>query len=238
MKKFIFFFVFILIIAFMFAQNLDPDPKSVNAANSQITEVRLSGFEDPSFWDVSMPIDQGVAVKMGRRGAPQEVADANHPNAIKKRDDKYGIGEYSKDMVLGVKVQYIARGYNWFAIRPAKPIVVEGICQSLSVFVAGRNYKHMLKMFVLDYFGRERVIVVDKLNFVGWRELQVAVPDTIKQYDYHFAHKQGLRFNGFMIECDPMETWGTYYVYFDELRAVTDIFNEKTRDINDMYDDW
>lgn len=237
-KKISFIFVFIFIFSILYSQNLEPDAKNVTSANSQIVEVRLSGFEDPSFWEVSMPIDQGVAIKMGRLGAPQEVKDPNHPNSIKKRDEKYGIGSYATDMVLGVKVQYIARGFNWFAIRPAKPIVIEGICQSISVFVAGRNYKHVLKMFVLDYFGRERVIYVDKLNFVGWRELQVAIPDNIKQYDYHYAHKQGIKFNGFMIECDPMETWGTYYIYFDELRALTDIFNEKTRDVNDMYDDW
>ncbi|MBN2547035.1 MAG: flagellar filament protein FlaA [Spirochaetes bacterium] len=238
MKKIIFILIVSLISAFIIGQNLDPDPKSVNAANSQITEVHLSGFEDPSFWEVSMPLDQGVIIKMGRFGAPQEVSDPNHPNAIKKRDDRYGITQYSNEKVLGIKVQYIARGYNWFAIRPSKPIVIEGICQSVSVFVAGRNYKHMLKMFVMDYFGRERMVVIDKLNFIGWRELQAAIPDTIKQYDYHFAHKQGIRFNGFIIECDPMETWGSFYMYFDELRAITDIFNEKTRDVNDMYDDW
>ena len=79
---------------------------------------------------------------------------------------------------------------------------------------------------------------MDKLNFIGWRELVVSIPDKIKQTDYHYVDKQGLKFNGFLIECDPMETLGTYYIYFDELRAMTDIFNETTKDVDDMQDGW
>jgi len=211
----------------------------VLTANAKITEVRLSGFEDASFWDVSMPIDQGVISKQTRKGAPVDVSDDKSTNAIAKRDEKYGIPKnYPKEKVLGVKVQYIARGYNWFAIKPAKPIVVEGVCQSLSVYVAGRNYRHTLKMKILDYFGRERELYVGKLNFIGWRDMVASIPEQIKQTDYHYVDKQGVKFNGFYIECDPMEAFGTYYMYFDELRAITDVFNETTKDNDDMNDGW
>lgn len=218
---------------------IESDPDSVTSANSQIVEVRLSGFEDASFWDVSMPDDQGVISKQSRSGAPYDVSNEQSPNAIAKRDEENGIPRsYPRQKVLGVKVQYIARGHNWFAIRPVKPIIIEGICQSISCYVAGRNYKHFLKIFIVDYFGDEKVLAVDKLNFIGWRELNVSVPASIEQTDYHFIDKQGIKFNGFMVECDPLESYGVYYIYFDELRAVTDIFNEKTRDKDDMGDNW
>jgi hypothetical protein len=231
--------IFLSIVCVIAMTAIDPDPNSVTAANSQITEVRLSGFEDASFWDISMPIDQGVIIKESRNGAPVDIVNDNSTNAIKKRDEKYGIPRnYPKDKVLGVKVEYIARGYNWFSVRPIKPIVIEGICQSVSCYVAGRNYKHILKLFILDYFGRERTLIMDKLNFIGWKDLVVSIPSFIEQADYHFVDKQGIKFNGFMIECDPVETYGVYYIYFDELRAMTDVFNEKTRDVDDMHDDW
>ena len=215
------------------------DINSVLTANSQITEVRLSGFEDASFWDVMMPLDQGIITKQTRRGTPNDVSDDTAQTAIAKRDEKYGIPrDYPREKVLGVKVQYIARGYNWFAIKPTKPIVIEGICQSISVYVAGRNYKHILKIKLLDYFGRDRELIVDKLNFIGWKELIVSIPEHINQTDYHYVDKQGLKFNGFVVDCDPLETLGTYYVYFDELRAMTDIFNETTKDVDDMTDGW
>jgi hypothetical protein len=35
-----------------------------------------------------------------------------------------------------------------------------------------------------------------------------------------------------------MDSFGTYYVYFDDLRAVTDLFGESKRDADDMSDGW
>ena len=237
MKKSFLLSLFVIFVIVFGGFGFDPDPDSVTTANSQITEVRLNGFEDASFWTVAMPIDQGVITKQSRRGYPKDLSTDGSP--ILRRDDKYGIPKnYSKDKVLGVKVEYISRGYNWFSVKPVKPIVVEGICQSISVWVAGRNYKHWLRVIIQDFFGSERLLYVDRLNFVGWKELVVSIPEVVRQRDFHFVDKIGIKFNGFLIECDPIETYGDYYLYFDELRAFTDIFNEKTRDVDDMHDDW
>lgn len=241
MKKSLLLLILLLIISVLiFSQaNNAPDAEDVLTANSKITEVRLNGFEDASFWEVSMPLDEGVIIKQSRHGAPVDVSDDNAPNSIAKRDEKFGIPRtYPREKVLGVKVQYITRGYNNFSIKPVKPIVIEGICQSISCFVAGRNYRHILKVVLLDYFGRQRQLIVDKLNFVGWKELVVSIPQHILQTDYHFVDKQGLKFDGFVVNCDAQESFGTYYIYFDELRAKTDIFNELVRDVDDMIDGW
>lgn len=235
MKK-ILILLLVLSIAVL-ANAYDPDPDSVTTANSQITEVRLNGFEDASFWTVGMPIDQGIITKQTRRGMPRDLSVDDSP--IVRRDDKYGIPKnYAKDKVLGVKVEYISRGYNWFSIKPVKPIVIEGICQQVSIWVAGRNYKHWLRALIQDFYGNERLIYIDRLNFVGWKELVFSIPEVVKQRDFHFVDKVGIKFNGFVVECDPIETFGVYYLYLDELRALTDIFNEKTRDVDDMHDDW
>jgi len=279
------------------------------SANSQISTIRLTGFEDASFWEVAMPLDQGVITKRSRRGSPKDIEteipyrfdakvfeedvlkgikDSNDANFIQdlyeKKIDKYTISDdegtlqeivneyymvkedgvtkdkrkrareifknneidkkvpeiYAREKVLGVKVEFIARGYNWFSIKPIKPIVIEGRCQSISVWVAGRSYKHVIKMIVLDLFNNTRILYVGKLNFTGWKQLTTYIPgnNIVKQWDHHYVDKQGIKFNGFLIECDPVETFGTYYIYFDELRAVTDLFNESTRDEDDMRDDW
>ncbi len=243
MKKNILISLF-LILSILFVPTQQPteptkQPEDVLTANSKITETRLNDFEDASFWEVSMPIDQGFITKQTRRGAPFDVSSDTADNSVAKRDEKYGIPRtYPREKVLGVKVQYITRGFNWFAIRPVRPIVIEGICQSISCYVAGRNYRHLLKIRLLDYFGRERELIMDRLNFVGWKELVVSVPQHILQTEYHFVDKQGIAFNGFVVQCDAQEAFGTYYIYFDELRAMTDIFNELTRDVDDMIDGW
>jgi len=237
MKKYIFTICLLLLSFFAITaqQQSAVTPENITTANSQITEVRLNGFEDASFWKVAMPIDQGVISRQSRPGIPKDVSSDKGV----QRDEKYGIPRnYARDKVLGVRVDYISRGYNAFTIKPVKPIIIEGICQNLSFWVAGRNYKHTLKIMIQDFFGNERQVYVGPLNFIGWKELVVSIPETVNQRDFHFIDKQGIKFNGFLIECDPTETYGVYYIYFDELRASTDVFNEKTRDADDMHDDW
>jgi hypothetical protein len=43
---------------------------------------------------------------------------------------------------------------------------------------------------------------------------------------------------GFRVVVDPMEARGSYYIYFDDLRAETDLFSEHYRDADDMMDGW
>jgi len=77
-----------------------------------------------------------------------------------------------------------------------------------------------------------------KLNFSGWKKLTVAVPPSIVQRDYHYGDRMGIKVHGFVVNCDPLEAFGTYYIYFDDLRAVTDLFAEDSRDADDIMDVW
>jgi len=302
--------IVILLVTLSFLAYSEDSAESFDgiSANSQITSIRLTGFEDASFWKVAMPLDQGIISKRTRSGAPKDIAteipprfdadvyenivskeldgeDLNFINSLyEKKLEKYtmtdeegtitqiennfyvvkadgvtkekrsrartifedkNIGDkvpelYSREKVLGVKIEYIARGYNWFSVIPIKPIVVEGRCQSMSVWVAGRNYKHVLKFLIQDFNGSQRILYGSSLNFTGWKKITTYIPgnEKVKQWDHHFIDKEGIKFNGFLIECDPIETFGSYFIYFDELRATTDLFNESTRDDDDMRDDW
>ena len=229
--------VALLVVSSWFIFSQDQSPSGKDPVNSFVVEVRLSGFEDASLWDIAMSPDEGVISKATLKGAPKDLTDEDGP--MIKRDKQFGIpNTYDKEKVLGIKVQYLRRGYNVFSIKPVKPIAIEGICESISVWIAGRNYKHTLKIIVKDFMDKDRIVYVDKLDFSGWRELLVSIPLNIKQYDYHFGDRRGIKFNGFVVECDFLETYGTYYVYFDELRAKTDVFMEYIRDADDMQDDW
>ena len=89
-----------------------------------------------------------------------------------------------------------------------------------------------------DFRGQRQELTVGTLNFIGWKKLTVAVPPSILQTDYHYAYQSGLRVTGLKVETDPMDSFGTYYIYFDDLRAVTDLFGESKRDTDDMSDGW
>ena len=68
--------------------------------------------------------------------------------------------------------------------------------------------------------------------------MTAAIPTNVKQRDPHYQTRRGIKIEGFRIDCDLEETFGTYYIYFDALRATTDLFSEESRDADDMSDNW
>ena len=231
--------VFLLISGISFAQQVGEgqDPSTPDAGNigvdkaqQSLKEISVVKFEDPAFFYTAMPRDQGIVLTRRLVGSPvdkEPIADEQEIGL--EEDDKY---------VLGVKVHYDRRGVNSFAVMPVKPLPIAGIAKTMSVWVAGRNNNHMLSMMILDYFGNPMELTIGKLNFSGWKKLTVAIPPSIVQKDYHYTNINGIKFAGFRVDCDPEDTYGSYYVYFDDLRAVSDLFTEESRDVDDMADGW
>jgi hypothetical protein len=219
----------------VFAQNVvagAPNPAEIGKDQAQqlLKEVSITKFEDAAFWYAAMPLDMGVAEIKRMAGSPQGKTQI--PDEAKlgiKEDDKY---------VLGVKVAFFRRGASYFAVHPLNPIPVEGVVKTISLWVVGRNYNHMLRLQFEDYRGQMQELVVGPLNFTGWKKLTVAIPPTIIQTEYHYTYRSGIRITGLQIDCDPLDAYGTYYIYFDDLRAVTDLFGESNRDADDMSDGW
>ena len=212
--------ILLLISGVCFAQQQgegkDPaDPVSenigVDTAQQSLKEISVIKFEDPAFFYTTMHRDQGFVLTRRLVGSPIEKEPIEAEKEI-------GLDE-ADEYVLGVKVHYEKRGVNSFAVMPVKPLPIAGITKTMSVWVAGRNNNHMLKMMILDYFGNPKELTIGKLNFSGWKKLTVAVPPNIIQKDYHYTNINGIKFAGFRVDCDPADTYGSYYVYFDDLRA-------------------
>jgi hypothetical protein len=215
----------------------DPDPSQigVDSAQQQLKEVSVDKFEHEGFWISSMSSDEGYTVSRLFEGSPSAKQPLEGEEGM-DIPDKY---------VLGTRVDFLRRGHSSFTIYPLQPIPVEGITKTISMWVAGRNYNHDLKILIQDFFGRNYEIYMGKLNFQGWKKLTVAIPPQgedghsgVVQRNYHFTNQLGIKIRGFRIDCDPMEAYGSYYIYFDDLRAVTDLFAENNRDADDMVDAW
>jgi hypothetical protein len=235
MKKTIILIAVICMIAqaaAVFAQTSTTVPENigVDTAQQKLKEVSVTKFEDPGFWTARIPSDQGIISLRRFEGAPSDKKPI--PD-----EDKSGITEQDK-YVLATKVEYFKRDMTVFSVLPVKPIPVEGITKTISLWVVGRNVNHVLKLLVEDQFGGKAELTVGKLNFSGWKQLSVAIPPTLKQRDHHYVNKMGIKIAGIKIECDPRETIGSYYIYFDDMRAVTDLFGEESRDVDDMADGW
>ena len=203
---------------------------NVDTAQQSLKEVSVTKFEDPAFFYTGMSRDAGLITTRRLAGSPIDKEPIPDEELI-------GIDEEDK-YVLGVRVNFERRGVHSFAVLPVRPIPIPGITKTLSVWVAGRNNNHVLSMVIHDYWGNPKILTLGKLNFSGWKKMTVAVPPGIVQRDYHFSAKSGIKFAGLRVDCAIDETYGVYYIYFDDLRAVTDLFSEETRDIDDMVDGW
>ncbi|MDR2536813.1 MAG: flagellar filament outer layer protein FlaA [Treponema sp.] len=207
----------------------------IDTAQQDLKEVSVDKFEQEGYWRASISSDSGFISSRLFEGSPAgkvpipEEADLGIPDAH----------------VLGARVDFLRRGHASFTLSPAHPIPIEGITKTISVWAAGRNYNHKLNILIQDYFGRTFELALGTLNFQGWKKLTVAIPpqaedgrNGIVQRNYHYNNDLGIKVLGFRVDCDPSETFGTYYLYLDDLRAVTDIFAENSRDSDDMADAW
>jgi hypothetical protein len=202
-----------------------------------LKEISVEKFETDGLWSTSISSDAGVSVCRLFKGGPADDKPlADDPNA-------------SNQYVLGVRTDFFRRGYTDIILTPARPFKVDGIVKSVSIWVAGRNYNHTLYLIVRDrqnkvfelMFGNQ----TPNLNFQGRKKLTVSIPpqpadatNGIVQQNYHYASDTGLYIIGLRIACDQLDAYGTYYVYFDDMRATTDLFAEQSRDPDDPSDDW
>lgn len=239
MKRLISILVVAAIFGVAFAQQgtsslSDPDPTIIGAdsAKQALREVSVDLFEREGSWNARISPDNGVITGRLFDGSPA---------AKEPMEENEGL---SDERVLGVKVEFFRRGVNSFYITAARPIPIEGITKTVSVWVAGRNQGHSMYLLVQDYFGNNFEIYMGTLAFSGWKKMTVAVPPSpdgergIVQQSAYYGEKPGLRIVGFRVDCDPLLARGSYYMYLDDLRAVTDLYDMENRNEDDMIDNW
>ena len=232
-KLFIVVGMIALLPAILFAQQTEgivAERLGKDQAQQDLVEVSVSKFEDVAFWGSSMMLDDGIVVIRRFEGSPLE----KQPIPGEESSNIEEVDRY----VLGSKTIFFRRAKSSVSIFPVRPIPVEGITKTISVWVVGRNFNHTLKVIIADYFNQRREITMGKLNFMGWKQMTAAIPPRIVQDEFHYTVDRGVKIVGFKIEFDLLESYGTYYAYFDDLRAVTDLFAETYRDADDMTDGW
>lgn len=209
---------------------------NLSTANPEdfIKTVTLDKFELADTWQGSMANDKGMVTIKKILGGPDPSRFENPVSNV----NRY---KQLNKFILGVKVDYFKTGHSKFSVSPPRRIDVPGIAQTLSVWVAGRGYNHMLNFIVDDYFGTRHRVFAGTLNFIGWKKLKAALPKNVRQRDDHMSQREyGIKLVGLEVVCDPLYTSGSYYIYFDNLETRTELFLEsaEARDPDDPIDDW
>lgn len=198
-----------------------------NPNYQKIQEFSVDKFEDASFWQPQMMLDDGIVAVKSFEGGPE----AKQPLEGDSGEDR---------KFVGARVKFNRRSISNFIIKPRQPLQLNnGIVKLVSVWVAGRNAPHELKLMVRDQTGNRRELSMGLLNFSGWKQMSVAIPSVVRQQDPRHGDRAGLTIEGFRVKCSLLDTYGSYYIYFDDLRALTDTYATTTgRDADDPQDDW
>ncbi|MDR2177852.1 MAG: flagellar filament outer layer protein FlaA [Treponema sp.] len=224
----------------LFAQEvgqINPGDIGAGAPNPglELKEISVEKFEIEGFWSSHISSDNGYTTTRLFTGAPAGKEPMEDEEQL----------QIAEKYVLGTRVDFIHRGHTSIYFRPQQPISIEGITKTVSLWVVGRNFRHELYLLGKDFLGRDFELYVGRLDFTGWKQLRVAIPpptddgkNGIVQRDNHYFSRMGIMITGLVIKVDPWETFGSYYVYFDDMRAVTDLFTENNRDPDDMPDSW
>ncbi|TVR30786.1 MAG: flagellar filament protein FlaA [Spirochaetaceae bacterium] len=236
MKQTLFLMVLIALVATggsLVAQevnDIQAEQLGQDTAQQALQEVSISRFEDPGFWRTYVPHDAGVITHRRLEGGPMDKEPIEAEVAA-------GI-DIPDDYVLGIKTEFFRRGITNIYVEAIRPLPVPGIAKTLSVWVVGRNFNHELYAIIRDQFGNQGQLYMGRMNFSGWRRMTTAIPPNIMQRNVHYPHLAGIEILGFLIRPAMLETYGSYYVYFDDLRVMTDLFTEESRDPDDMVDGW
>ncbi len=229
--------LFVASIAFSQTSIAAPDPTLIGAdsANFALREVMVDSFEREGSWNVKMSPDVGFISSRFFDGGPDPLAKDPTSDGTENPEDF---------RAFGAKVEFFRRGVNSFYLTPAQPLAIDGVTKTISVWVAGRNQPHTITLLLRDFFGNNFELYMGELSFTGWKKMVVAVPPSpdgtrgiIQDSAYHGLNP-GLTVVGFRVDCDPMSASGTYYLYLDDLRAITDLYAFENSDPYDMDDSW
>ena len=151
---------------------------------------------------------------------------------------------------LGIHGKFDRRGYNWVDVYPAvigsggdgdgedpEPfeIPIPGRIQYLDMWVWGSNLNYYMEAYFRDHQGVVYNLPMGNLAHQGWKNLRVQIPTSIRQSKRILPRFAGLTFVKFRIWSTPMERVDNFYVYFNQMKVLTDIF-ESLYDGDDLAD--
>jgi len=149
---------------------------------------------------------------------------------------------------LGVWGRFDRRGHNWIDVFPVVPgtggggenpvpfeIPIPGQIRYMDMWVWGSNHNFYIEAYFRDHRGVVHTVPMGSIGFQGWRNVRARIPNHIPQTRRTIPTYAGLHFVKFRIWTTPLENVGNFFVYFNQLKILTDVF-QTLFDGNDLAD--
>jgi hypothetical protein len=201
----------------------DPDVRQWTEEGAQLTEDRRWTVVGSKFSARIEDEETGEIEVFPQIAFPETWPTAlfdNNPNDLDLR-------------VMGIRSSFDRQGYNRLEIFPSttddegntviQPIKLPGVVKQIDLWVWGSLYRYDLEIHIRDYLGVPHVLEVGSLNFQGWRNMRVNVPHIIPQGQAQLPKYAGLELTKLVILTDPTERVDINYVYFDQIKILTDM---------------
>ncbi len=133
---------------------------------------------------------------------------------------------------LGLKVK--SRGGDIFVIKPAKELIIDKFCKSISFWVYGKKTTGELSFMIQDTkMINHKLLVVPTINFSGWKQFTILLGNRIAQDDDFLNQKKTMKIINIQYRSTgnkqkPSE-WD--YLYLDDITAtVRERYDDKQSD--------
>ena len=163
---------------------------------------------------------------------PKQVYAKAWPEAL------WGYNTEDNDyQVLGINARFDRQGYNNLEIVPVvdasaeewehNPIPLRGRVKRFDCWVWGSMYDYDIEVHLMDYNGINWVLPLGNLKYSGWKNLVADIPYYIPQATQYIPYYKQMTFEKLVIWTAPQESVKEYYVYIDQLKILTDVFESK-----------
>lgn len=105
-----------------------------------------------------------------------------------------------------------------------RAIQLPGRTRGVSLWVHGRGNDYTMECWLKDYKGDVHILKMGSINFVGWRPVRVAVPANIPQEIQSYPQTRVTKIVRFVIRANPNAGTEDIYLFFDQLKVLTDVF--------------